>query len=370
MFPAATRPLASVNCKFPDEAPEYFPIKLTDVFNWLVARLCSDFGSSVILILLYSAGTFFAITAPAWMLLRNSKRRRKVDESFSPTEVFEAEVNGESPEERIGAPIADDGTMDKAFQEYEIAVDNDASYAEEIQIHEALLASSSHNKEQKTFGKGLEDSSQQSFCEICLDNKENWQMYASDECSHSFCYGCTSRHIAAKIEENSKTIPCPAFHCKASLNSADCRLMIPDDILVQWDEHLCMSLIPESQKLYCPFIDCSTMLVNDGGGEIVREIKCPVCKRRFCGECCVPWHPEFTCKEVRKAQSKRGGGRDGERIVRKLARKKKWQRCPKCKMYVEKGEGCVHITCRCRYEFCYRCGSKWNDSHGNCRPKV
>jgi hypothetical protein len=33
-------------------------------------------------------------------------------------------------------------------------------------------------------------------------------------------------------------------------------------------------------------------------------------------------------------------------LLRKVAQKSKWQRCPKCKMYVERVEGCVYIVCR------------------------
>ena len=34
-------------------------------------------------------------------------------------------------------------------------------------------------------------------------------------------------------------------------------------------------------------------------------------------------------------------------------------RCPNCKFIVEKTDGCDHMTCRCRYEFCYVCGGKY-----------
>ena len=34
----------------------------------------------------------------------------------------------------------------------------------------------------------------------------------------------------------------------------------------------------------------------------------------------------------------------------------KAMKCPKCKFYVEKTEGCNHMTCKCSTEFCYLCG--------------
>ncbi|KAL0322941.1 UNVERIFIED_CONTAM: putative E3 ubiquitin-protein ligase [Sesamum angustifolium] len=74
-------------------------------------------------------------------------------------------------------------------------------------------------------------------------------------------------------------------------------------------------------------------------------------------------HVQGIPEAVRKKRGK------DDKIVKQLAKKKNWQKCPKCKIYVEKTEGCVHMTCRCKYEFCYRCGAKWSDSHGNCRRK-
>jgi hypothetical protein len=34
-------------------------------------------------------------------------------------------------------------------------------------------------------------------------------------------------------------------------------------------------------------------------------------------------------------------------------------KCPRCRMHVEKDEGCDHMTCPCGTQFCYRCGDYW-----------
>lgn len=36
-----------------------------------------------------------------------------------------------------------------------------------------------------------------------------------------------------------------------------------------------------------------------------------------------------------------------------------WRRCYKCNALVEHDQGCSHMTCRCRAQFCYTCGLKW-----------
>lgn len=40
-----------------------------------------------------------------------------------------------------------------------------------------------------------------------------------------------------------------------------------------------------------------------------------------------------------------------------------YRQCVRCKNVIEKSAGCNHMTCRCRYQFCYVCGAKWSASH-------
>lgn len=56
-----------------------------------------------------------------------------------------------------------------------------------------------------------------------------------------------------------------------------------------------------------------------------------------------------------------------ELALYQLAQKLHFRRCPKCKSLIERSEGCKHMTCRCKYEFCHQCGSRWkNGCPGGC----
>ncbi|KAI3912883.1 hypothetical protein MKW98_012825 [Papaver atlanticum] len=207
-------------------------------------------------------------------------------------------------------------------------------------------------------------STENSFCEICMETKPTSEMRKSTiKCSHVYCSDCITKHIAAKIQDNITQITCPEFNCKQTLEPNLCRDIIPAQVFDRWENALCESLILASQKIYCPFKDCSVMLVNDDDGVIIRESECPHCRRLFCAQCKVPWHSDLDCNEYQ--DMKRGGLED--MLLIKLAEKKKWRRCPRCKYYVEKKDGCLHITCRCKYEFCYSCGVLWNQSHSGCQ---
>ncbi|XP_012852686.1 PREDICTED: probable E3 ubiquitin-protein ligase RNF217 [Erythranthe guttata] len=104
--------------------------------------------------------------------------------------------------------------------------------------------------------------------------------------------------------------------------------------------------------------------MNDGGGD-VREAECPFCNRLFCARCSVTWHSGVDCEEFSKLRFDERGRED--RMVHELAKKNQWQRCPRCKFFVERKEGCLHITCRCGFQFCYACGAAWSSTHGGCR---
>ena len=46
-----------------------------------------------------------------------------------------------------------------------------------------------------------------------------------------------------------------------------------------------------------------------------------------------------------------------------FATRAKYKQCLQCKYWVEKNrEGCNHILCRCGFEFCYMCGSNYEDN--------
>ncbi|RVW49086.1 putative E3 ubiquitin-protein ligase RNF217 [Vitis vinifera] len=221
-------------------------------------------------------------------------------------------------------------------------------------------------------GKKVGEPSQGRFrfygmCEICCERKESTGMFRNEGCRHSVCTDCISKHVEVKIESNSGMILCPGMDCRGVLDPERCRGFLPKTVVERWEKAIIETLILDSEKFYCPFKDCSAMLLNDNAEAVMmmRESECPHCRRLFCVQCRVPWHSGMECREVQRLNADERGRED--MLLKKLAEEKKWKRCPQCKFYVEKIEGCVHLTCRCGFEFCYRCGGKWSVNHGTCQ---
>ena len=229
-------------------------------------------------------------------------------------------------------------------------------------IHEILLPI------QDTLESGESSSSQpstQTLCGICVEMKEADEMFRNEGCVHSFCADCITKHVASKIQANIHVVSCPGLDCRAVLELDACMPMLPKEVIERWNDALCEAMVLGAPRLYCPFSDCSTVLMIDNEGEeAVRESECPICHRLFCARCQVPWHPGVDCEEYRRLNEDERGRAD--LMVKELAKQKKWKRCPRCKYYVEKTQGCLHITCRCQFQFCYGCGAEWTSTHGVC----
>ncbi|KAL3532749.1 hypothetical protein ACH5RR_006270 [Cinchona calisaya] len=201
------------------------------------------------------------------------------------------------------------------------------------------------------------------MCDICVDQKPMSALFRIKGCTHSYCSECMAKYVASRLQDNVTGINCPVSGCVGRLEPEYCRSILPAQVFDRWGDALCEALILGSEKFYCPYKDCSSLLIDDrnGAGEDITHSECPDCRRLFCAKCRVPWHSEILCAEFQKLNKDE---RDREDILlMNLAKNKKWIRCPKCKIYVEKISGCLFIRCRCGFTFCYSCGTHMQISH-------
>ncbi|KAL6661593.1 hypothetical protein ACP70R_000977 [Stipagrostis hirtigluma subsp. patula] len=205
------------------------------------------------------------------------------------------------------------------------------------------------------------------FCKICMDAVPPSDAHrASRGCAHAFCGGCLTRYLGAKIQDRIASVRCPEERCAAALDPELCQGLLPREVFERWGAALCEAILLGAERAYCAYRDCSAMMVvDDGGGGDVAESECPSCRRLFCARCGVaPWHAGVSCDEYGRLRKGDRGRED--MLLLEMAKGKKWKRCPKCEYFVEKSDGCLHITCRCGFEFCYGCGQKWGITHSSC----
>ena len=101
----------------------------------------------------------------------------------------------------------------------------------------------------------------------------------------------------------------------------------------------------------CP--NCEKTQLNMVKGE--QNLFCTKCVQKFCKICLNPAHKKYAkCDNA---------------VIGILKRNFQFKRCTNCLFVVEKNEGCNHMTCACKYEFCYLCGGDWKGGNHECPPK-
>ncbi|KAK9101620.1 hypothetical protein Scep_025050 [Stephania cephalantha] len=202
-------------------------------------------------------------------------------------------------------------------------------------------------------------------CEICDEQKSRKESFNIKGCSHYFCSECMVKYVASKIQENITLIHCPEPGCQGVLEPQFCRSILPQEVFDRWVDALCEAFILGIQRYYCPYKDCSAPLMYDEG-MVIAESECPHCHRLFCAQCKVPWHPGIECADYQKLNRNERGRED--LMVMELAKERKWQRCPICKFYVERIDGCLYMKCRCGFAFCYNCAAPVTEHYcTNCK---
>lgn len=109
---------------------------------------------------------------------------------------------------------------------------------------------------------------------------------------------------------------------------------------------------PWEARIFCPNPTCGEFIPkrNKIDPKHPFEVVCRKCRTRACS----------TCK-----RSAHGFGQDCPAdweldAVLQMGEKSGWRRCYKCRTLVELTQGCSHITCRCKAQFCYICGAVWD----------
>ena len=188
------------------------------------------------------------------------------------------------------------------------------------------------------------------ICEEKLTNKEKEKNYL--ECSHYFCNECYYSYFKVKINNNEvERIKCP---------EKDCKNIIHNNFI---EEHLIndISLLEKYKKLrqrkqlmldpniqLCPFPDCESYAKKENN----KYVSCIHNGHKFCFNCLKDWHNNEECKI------------DTDKSFEKWKDSYKVKRCPNCKYFIEKSEGCNHMTCsNCKYEFCWFCMQKYEIGH-------
>ncbi|CAD8095160.1 unnamed protein product [Paramecium sonneborni] len=209
---------------------------------------------------------------------------------------------------------------------------------------------------QRQFEKEVdEDKTNQIECQICLENIPFIEM-ATLYCSHIFHQKCLNQHCTNQIQSRQFPILCPSG-CKNNIIYTDLIEVLDDRQLLEFQQLTFKAYVESHGEDYswCPTPDCQYVFIAGDNS----QLNCPVCKKSYCLQCKIEYHNGFSCKEYQDKKKMESNLKKEKFLDDKFfsfIKGSKFKQCPKCKMWVEKSEGCNHMTCRCKFQFCYVCG--------------
>ncbi|RDA88377.1 hypothetical protein CP532_5557, partial [Ophiocordyceps camponoti-leonardi (nom. inval.)] len=176
-------------------------------------------------------------------------------------------------------------------------------------------------------------------CICCGDAGVSCDMVRSP-CGHEYCRDCLAKLFEASIEDESLF---PPRCCKQPFEIEEAQIFLPDELVCRFKTKKVE--FESSDRTYCWKATCSSFIP-------IQSIRDGVA---HCSGCC-----STTCAICKQESHKGDCPQDPvNKEFYKVATDNKWQRCKRCKRYIELNIGCNHITCLCGAEFCYICGVAW-----------
>ena len=197
-------------------------------------------------------------------------------------------------------------------------------------------------------------------CCVCFEDVEEKDKKTNVlPCGHLCCTQCWLNYFKTAISEAKvEQIKCVDFLCKEVISEEFILNHIKDDktLVDKYNKFkLRAEIIKDNNKKQCPHPDCESYL------EKSRNTKYVKCKlgHEYCFDCLKPPHGNTSCED------------NVDKQFLKWKKHRRIKRCPRCKIFIEKNEGCNHMTCKsCKYEWCWLCEGPYSYEHfssGKCR---
>ena len=173
-------------------------------------------------------------------------------------------------------------------------------------------------------------------------------------CGHSWCYSCLRHYLRSSTDcESLFPLVCHGIDkkCGEPIPLPIAReILTPDDFEVLFQSAFSSHVLLHPETLhYCPTPDCPQVYRVTPEGI---SMQCPECLSSICTHCHTEAHEGLTCADVH----------DGDVLFWEWAAGNNVKRCPKCRMALEKAEGCNHMTCgMCQTHICWVCMQTFED---------
>ncbi|KAG6840137.1 hypothetical protein C0991_008601 [Blastosporella zonata] len=185
------------------------------------------------------------------------------------------------------------------------------------------------------------------ICPICYDAVSNPAVLG---CKHVYCTACIRHYLTSASETKIFPLACMGDEakCKVPISIPIIqRFLIPQQyehlVNVAFSVHL--DRHPQDFR-YCTTPDCTQIY----RANTRMMLKCPSCFAEVCSSCHEEAHEGMSCEDRQNQKVQQE-----EQLNNQWATSHGVKRCPSCTVYIEKIEGCNHMTCRCGAHICWIC---------------
>jgi hypothetical protein len=168
-------------------------------------------------------------------------------------------------------------------------------------------------------------------------------------CGHTYCTSCLNHFLSNAAESRNFPLICVGEEatCTVAIAIATIQKFLPPSAFNHLLEVIFSSHVenaPQSLR-YCRTPDC-TQVYRCSQDNMPNAIQCPSCFGTTCSACHKDGHEGMTCADWKV----RNSSEEQERLNRLWVAEQrgKVKKCPKCSIWIEKSEGCNHMTCKLR----------------------
>eukprot|EP00727_Mastigamoeba_balamuthi_P011887 m51a1_g7320 hypothetical protein (485) ;mRNA; r:146763-148621 len=190
-------------------------------------------------------------------------------------------------------------------------------------------------------------------CSVCFEEAPAARVLSLG-CGHGpFCVDCWAAHIHEHASQKG---------CRVLMTEDDVRRLARPSDYARMRQRVTRSLVELSRRTrWCSNPrSCGRAIEYRGSGSPSGPASC-ACGWRFCFLCSREWHSPVPCAVLQMWNDK-SLDPDAQLSMDWVTANTK--RCPKCGERIEKNQGCNHMICKCRHEFCWLCRGDWS-THGS-----
>ncbi|KAK2465893.1 hypothetical protein APHAL10511_001534 [Amanita phalloides] len=187
------------------------------------------------------------------------------------------------------------------------------------------------------------------MCPVCFDDATTPVLLA---CKHAYCSECIRHYLMSASERKQFPLACAGDEdrCKVPIAIPVIQRFLSQQLFEELLDAAVTSYIEKQPAIfqYCKTPDCTQVYRRDRGRKM---LTCPSCFTSVCTGCNKEAHEGMTCEE----RELMNDPEEQERRNEQWALVSGAKRCPSCRVFLQKTEGCNHMECRCGAHFCWLC---------------